>query len=393
MRLAKEGTEVKSIGYVLADFPVLSETFVGDEMRAMARRGHKITPIVSNLRQGPAQEADRKLAKSATLLSSASNRSALKALVRPSARFPLAIAYLIRQKRQPRLSLMWNALKLAAIARDEGCEHLHAHFAGGATAHAIVAAHWIGASVSFVCHGHDVYAEPEDLPVKLAAADAAVAVCNDMAADLHELAPRAAIAIIPCGTDHSAFKPARDREQTARLLFIGRLIPCKGIDDLLSALAIQGTASVDIVGDGPLEQKLRERAEALGVAERVNFLGARSREWIVENGPGYLGLVAPFKQGPDGTKDTGPLVIKEAMAMELPVIGTRQMGIKEMVSPETGFLVEPADPSSLANAIDAFLQLTPAERRTMGQKGRERLINRFSLDASSKALSNLFEAI
>ncbi|RBP16100.1 glycosyltransferase involved in cell wall biosynthesis [Roseiarcus fermentans] len=383
---------MKTIGYVLGDFPVLSETFVGNEIRAMAKRGHEVVPIVMRLREGPAQTADRILARDARTLSSVSAGAALGALARPGRNPASALGYLLSQKRQPRKSLLWNAMKIAAIAREAGCDHLHAHFAGGAAAHAIVAARWIGISVSFVCHGHDVYAEPEDLPIKLGAADAVVAVCKDMESDLRRLAPSSKVTTIHCGTDPEVFRPVHDVDPLPRLLFVGRLIPCKGVDDLLSALAIQGTAAVDIVGDGPLMNALRERAQALGVAERVNFLGARPREWLVENGPRYFGLVAPFKQGPDGTKDTGPLVIKEAMAMGLPVVATRQMGIKEMISPETGFFADPADPSSLAEAIGRLLRLSPIERSAMGRRGRERVIERFSLDASSRALSQVFEA-
>ena len=383
---------MKTIGYVLADFPVFSETFIGDEMRAMAKLGHKVVPIVMRLRDGPAQEADRILARDAVALSSASLEAALRTFVRPARGGLSALTYLFRQKRLTRRSLMWNAMKIAAIAREQGCDHLHAHFSGGATAHAIVAARWIGASVSFVCHGHDVYAEPEDLPAKLNAADAVIAVCNDMASDLRELAPRSNITTVHCGTDPDAFRPVGNIDRQQKLLFVGRLIPCKGIDDLLTALAMQGSVSVDVVGDGPLRSNLQERAEALGVSDRVSFLGARPREWLVEHGPSYFGFVAPFKQGPDGTKDTGPLVIKEAMAMELPVVGTRQMGIKEILSPETGFFAEPADPSSLAEAIDRLVRLSPAERDTMGRRARQRVIERFSLQASSHALSRLFEA-
>ena len=383
---------MKKIGYVLGDFPVLSETFVGNEIRAMVKRGHAVAPIVMRLREEPAQTDDRLLAQHARVLSSASAGSALRAFLRPGPRFASALSYCLRQDRQPRKSLMWNAMKIAAIAREEGCDHLHAHFAGGAAAHAIVAARWIGASVSFVCHGHDVYAEPEDLPTKLEAADAVVAVCKDMESDLRALAPRSNVTTIHCGTDPDVFRPARGTDPQRRLLFVGRLIPCKGVDDLLSALAMQATATVDVVGDGPMMSLLQERAEALGVAQRVRFLGARPREWLVENGPKYFGFVAPFKQGPDGTKDTGPLVIKEAMAMGLPVVASRQMGIKEMLSPETGFFAEPADPTSLAEAIDRLLRLPPAERADMGRRARERVIERFSLDASSAALSRIVEA-
>lgn len=383
---------MKSIGYVLADFPVFSETFVGDEMRAMAKRGHQVTPIAMRLRAGPAQEADRALAREAQTLASASVWATLWTLARPTSGAFSAISYLLKQQRQPRRSLMWNAMKIAAIARAHGCNHLHAHFSGGATAHAIVAARWIGVSVSFVCHGHDVYAEAEDLPMKLASADAVVAVCNDMASDLRDLAPDSNISTIPCGTNPDAFLASHDQEPMRKLLFVGRLVEQKGIDDLLTAMSIQGSASIDLVGDGPLMATLRDRAQELGVTDRVHFLGARPREWLLENAPHYFGLVAPFKIAPDGSRDSGPMVVKEAMAMEMPVVATRFMGNKDMITPEIGFLAEPGDPASLAAAIDQCVHLSLAEREAMGRRARARMIKLFSVDASSRALSRVFEA-
>jgi len=390
--LLPEEAAMKTIGYVLADFPVFSETFVGDEMRAMSRRGHRVVPLVMHLSDGPAQVDDMKLAKSVTKVGATPLLQALATLARPGRDASAALAFVRRQRRLSRHSLLWNAMKMASVARAAGCEHLHAHFSGGSAAHAIVAARWIDASVSFVCHGHDVYAEAEDLDVKLAAADAVVAVCNDMASDLQSLCQSAKIVTIPCGTDPSLFLPVTGGDRSRRLLFIGRLVEQKGLDDLLTALAMQGSASVDLVGDGPLAGELRAKAASLGLGDRARFLGARSREWIVEHAPRYLALVAPFKIAPDGSRDSGPMVVKEAMAMQLPVVATRFMGLKEMVSPETGFGAEPNDPASLARAIDAAFNLKEEQRAAMGCSARKRMVERFSLDASATALSDVFQA-
>ncbi len=213
---------MKTIGYVLADFPVFSETFVGNEMRAMQSRGHQVIPIVMRLRTGPAQQADRIMSTSAALLSTVAGARPLQSALFASRDATKALTFIVRQTRLPRLSLFWNAMKIVMIARNRGCEHLHAHFSGGAAAHAIVAARWLGISVSFVCHGHDVYAEAEDLELKLRSADTVVAVCEDMAADLRRLAPAARIVTITCGTDPEKFRPSTDSTKIPRLLFVGR---------------------------------------------------------------------------------------------------------------------------------------------------------------------------
>ena len=106
---------MKTIGYVLGDFPVFSETFVGDEMRAMAKRGHKVVPIVMRLRDGPAQTADRILARDARTLSSASAKAALRTLARPGA----SAAFGARLPSEAEAA----ASQVADVERDEDRRH------------------------------------------------------------------------------------------------------------------------------------------------------------------------------------------------------------------------------------------------------------------------------
>lgn len=386
---------MKTIGYVLSEFPVLSETFVGNEMRAMMAHGHRVVPIVLRYPQGPAQIDDITLAKSAIYLANVPKAAALRGALAFGFSALSALTYLRRQTSLPRVSLLGNALKIAAVARQHGCTHLHAHFSGPAAAHALVAAKWAGLSVSFVCHGHDVYLNPADLPLKLATADFTVSVCNDMTDDLAVLRPDASVTMVPCGTDPDKFAPYTKTIDNGRLLFIGRLIPPKGLEDLIDAVALAGTAvaPIDIVGDGPLLSKLQARADQTGIdGDRIRFLGQKNAEWIASEGPKYIGLVAPFKRSADGQRDTGPVVVKEAMAMGLPVVGTRSMGMKEMITARTGYLVEPGNVSALAEAIKCLCDLPPAKRRAMGVAGRERVVELFSLTSQAASLSNLVEA-
>ena len=386
---------LKKIAYVLADFPALSEPFIGNEIRAMRRQGHEIVPIAMHLLDGPAQPEDRALAAETTSLGSIPSRSVLATLVRPSRRWREALTWAMRQRSLSRRSLLWNALKIATVARQHGCTHVHAHFAGGATAHAIVAARWIGATVSFIGHGHDIYSEPEDLVAKLSAVDFVVGTCDDMVDDFRSLIPAVKTTRIACGTDLARFRPANANEQPTRFLAIGRLVGQKGYEVLLEALARTSTAAhLDIVGTGPLEQELKALALALGFGpDRVRWLGPQSSAWIAEHGPGYLGLLAPFRMASNGERDTSPVVIKEAAAMGLPVIATRFMGAKEMVvDGVTGLWVEPSDVEGLAGAIDGIASMDADRRRAMGAAGRRHIAERFTLEIQSRDLSALVEA-
>ena len=226
---------MKVIGYVLADFPALSETFVGNEMRAMADRGHRVVPIIMHRLNGPAQPEDVRLAEQATTLGKVGMIQAFGAALRPAASAPRALSFIARQKSLGRLSLLTNGLKIGAVARRAGCTHLHAHFAGGAAAHAIVAARWIGATVSFIGHGHDIYSEPEDLATKLTSVDFVIGTCADMVGDFESIVPEVKAYRIPCGTDPDRFQAINANEDNGRFLLIGRLVEQKGIDDLLRA--------------------------------------------------------------------------------------------------------------------------------------------------------------
>lgn len=387
---------MKTLGYVLADFPVFSETFVGNEIRAMEAQGHTVVPMALHRPTGPAQKDDEALAARTHYVSEASDFTALKALPALSGSSLDALQFCRAQKGLPLRSLLGNAMKIARLAHSAGVSHFHAHFSGPAAAHAIVAARLMGVSVSFVCHGHDVYSEAIDLPQKLAAADFVVAVCDEMAADLRKLCGSAAISMIPCGIDPEQFTPRPQQEDNGRLLFIGRLVEQKGIDDLFTALNDMGPAmpAIDIVGDGPLKEKLAALAIRFQLEDRgLRFLGPKPAEWLAEHGPAYMALVAPFKEASDKSRDSGPLVAKEAMAMALPVITTDFMGMKETITPSCGYKVPPADPQALRQTLEQFMALSPSARKEMGAAGRARVCDLFTQNAQARALSARIESI
>lgn len=387
---------MKTIGYILAQFPVLSQTFVGNELRAMRDRGHKIVPIVLKRETGPAQPEDLLTAIGATFLENVPSKQAWDELKRPGKSAVRSMSFLMNQQSLPRYSLFGNALKIAAIAREHGCDHLHAHFAGPAASHAIVAARWIGATVSFTGHGTDVNRDKQDLDLKLDKADLAIGVCNDMVHEFATKGPAALLAMVPCGTNPERFQQAKTLKTNGKLLYLGRLSPSKGVDDLIDAAAKLGEhcANIDIVGDGPLENALKKRARDHGLLGRkIKFLGAKASNWIATQAPFYQGVVLPFKASPDGQKDTGPVVVKEAMAMGLPVLSTRFMGIKDTITKDTGFLVEPANVRQLSEAMAKLSVLGEKERFDLGKRARARIQTHFTLESQARTLSGLIETL
>jgi glycosyltransferase involved in cell wall biosynthesis len=144
---------------------------------------------------------------------------------------------------------------------------------------------------------------------------------------------------------------ARSREQ--RILYLGRLFPRKGHDDLLRGFALIADthpgARVVFAGSGDLEVT-RALAARLGVVERVEFLGwvtgARKAE--------ELARAAVFAL--PSHQEASPVSILEAMSAGTPVVATRVGGIPDLVQDGVnGLLVEPQNPTALARALSALL--------------------------------------
>jgi len=386
---------MKTIAYVVAGFPVFSETFVGTEIRAMEKLGHDIA-LFPFYRGKSGQPWDITLASNAIYLNEYRYPPLWKVLPALSTRAVDALKFAVAQKSLSVRSLLYNSIKLAALAEEAGCSHFHAHFASGAAAHAIVAARMTGKTVSFVSHGFDVYQTPRDLALKLGNANFAVAVCSDMVNDLRAISPQATIHEVYCGVESERFKFHSVGEKNGKLIYWGRLTEQKGLDDLLEAIRLLSDGrkvEIDIVGDGESRQELQEMVESYGLQVNVNFLGRKDAEWIIENAGDYLALVAPFKKAKSGANDTGPVVLKEAMAMGLPVVTTSLMGCKDIVVKEVGFMGSPGDPDSLAANIECLLNLSREERDRMGANGRKRLEKHFSSIVQARKLSALIEEL
>ena len=401
---------MKKIAYVLASYPVLSETFVGTEMRNMQLCGHDIQPIAFHRHEGQYQEQDQALKDNTLFLSEHSKLCAFKGLAYINIGVLKALKFSWQQQGIPFKSLIANALKLLYLAKKNNCNHFHAHFAQGAAATAIVAARLCGATVSFVGHGYDIYATPQDLKLKLNAVDFAIAVCQDMVNDFKELAPNVAVSLVYCGVELDRFsnKYSTMTEQNAittesirnvqckknKLLFIGRLCETKGLFTLLHALKLLPKAKrpvIDFVGDGVLKSDLLQFVDANRLTDHVNFLGAKQSTWFISNSHHYDAMIVPFELASNGDRDTGPVVVKEAMALKLPVITTYFMGCKEFITQSTGLHVPPKSPSKLAEAITQFYAMSFLEIESMKDYAYHRVCELYGAKKQAGKLSSVIE--
>jgi glycosyltransferase involved in cell wall biosynthesis len=191
-------------------------------------------------------------------------------------------------------------------------------------------------------------------------------------------APDISCRIIHNGIDTDHFRPA-DRapgNRIPQLVAVSRLVECKGIHHLLTALArLQESGqpfNLRIVGDGDYRAELERMSHRLGLKNRVVFAGYVP----------YSELPELYQQAdafvlPSLTESFGQ-VFAEAMACGLPVVGTTAGGIPELVGPEqASWLVEPGDVDALTEKLSTVLQ-SPQRRQQMGARNAIYIRNRFS---------------
>jgi glycosyltransferase involved in cell wall biosynthesis len=189
------------------------------------------------------------------------------------------------------------------------------------------------------------------------------------------------------GIDLRKFTPAQapGHDGPPVILCTARFEPVKNhalLFDAAERLHARGRSFVlRLVGTGPLEQQLRARA-AKGYAGRIEFLGYRDDMPDVL-AAADIAVLTSFKEGM-------PRAVLEAMAMGLPVVGTRVSGTKEAIRDgENGFLVGSGDTDALANALETLID-DPVLRSTMGASGRRVALTEFDEAPIAEALAKLY---
>ncbi len=180
------------------------------------------------------------------------------------------------------------------------------------------------------------------------------------AAVFGDVAPLVVEPMVHCVPD-DVHAPARSAGPPT-VLFLGRLIPQKGVAELLDAAAnIRPGPRIEIAGDGPHRARLERRARRLGVDARFHgFVQAAAKHRLL----GSADVVCVPSRASGGLSEGAPLVVREAFAYGLPVVATTIGGIPELARPDrTLILVPPDDPQALAGALARVLAESRLHRR------------------------------
>lgn len=198
---------------------------------------------------------------------------------------------------------------------------------------------------------------------------AAAYPCSNDAADvIRRKGFRGSIHVIPLGVRSTA--PPRATNGHARVGFVGRLVPEKGVDLALHALARSGgDATFEIVGGGPEETQLRSLAAALGLGDRVLFTGAVSQERALERIAAFDVLVVPSRSSARRKEQFGR-VAAQALAAGTPVLAADSGSLAEVLD-GCGELFREGDAADLADRLKRLLA-DPERRRKLAAAGRRR---------------------
>lgn len=173
-------------------------------------------------------------------------------------------------------------------------------------------------------------------------------------------------------------------------LATSRIVPAKDLPNLLRAFARVRAARSDTrlwiaAGtSGPEFRRVSSLAAELELGQAIRWLGLR------RDLPALLASADGFVLS--SAWEGMPLALGEAMAMERPVVATDVGGVGELVS-DAGFVVPPKNPDALAAAMLGVMRTPVAEREALGRRARQRIQNRFSMDAKADEWERLYREI
>lgn len=210
--------------------------------------------------------------------------------------------------------------------------------------------------------------------------------------------PPARTSVAPMGVDTRRFAPDPGTPRSPHeLLFVGRLVEKKGLRHLLDAmpmvLASHPKVTLTVAGFGPELEDRKAQARQLGIAEKVQFLGAVAHDRLPDLYRRAAMLVTPFVPARSGDREGLGLVSVEALACGCPVVTTAIAAVRELFEGQwPPYLAEPGNPASLAHQIDCVLA-NHVESLQWAARIRPRILTRFGWEAVAAGYAAELEQI
>ncbi|HTQ57170.1 MAG TPA: glycosyltransferase family 4 protein [Bryobacteraceae bacterium] len=387
------------LAYLLSQYPAVNHAFMLREVRLLREFGFEVQ--VASIRRPDRNPGEM----------TASERAEIQATyyVKSTGAIGLARAHLYTLVSHPIAYFrgMVRALRISAARglfyfgeavavgdwmRRRRLSHVHTHYVSTV---GLLLAGIFPVNLSITFHGPAEFAGAERfrLRQKVAASRFCCAISRHgleqlMAAS--DPADRPKLELTPLGVDTDEFAPRPFRPNPApfRIVSVGRLAPVKGPQVLIATvdrLAKRGRQfRLRLAGEGPDRPALTQEVQNRGLQEHVVFEGNLNQDELRElYRESDILVLASFAEGL-------PVVLMEAMAMEIPCVASSVNGVPEIITPEAdGLLVPPGDADALAGAIGRLMD-DPELRRTLGERARTKVLEKFNLRPNTEYLADVF---
>ena len=397
------------LGYLVSQYPALSHTFVLREVRALRSCGIEVC-VVS------VRRCDRSTAKLSTdeaeeamqtfSVLGAGYLHAIIANLCILCRHPLGylrgLLYAWSLSRgTPKLVLMYTFYFLEAVVAGNYFErqqvrNIHTHFSSTVL---LILARIFCVRYSLTVHGSGEFVDVIGfhLAEKVAGATFVATVAQygmSQVLNASEAAHWHKVVVLPLGVDVDAYRPKssprRAPGEPFRLLSVGRLSAPKGYPILIEAVALlrgRGrNVRLTLVGEGPLRTALEGQIAVRGLGDLIYLAGACNHDRVVsfyDSSDAFV--LSSFLEGV-------PVVLMEAMAMELPCVATWITGIPEIIETDVeGLLVPPASASAIADAVTRLME-DPEGARRLGIAARRKVLAKYHLGRNVERLAQEFRA-
>jgi colanic acid/amylovoran biosynthesis glycosyltransferase len=202
------------------------------------------------------------------------------------------------------------------------------------------------------------------------------------------------VEIIRDSTNVDVFRPT-GAKQRRKIISICRFIEKKGIKYLIEACNILKNKGVDfeclLIGSGPLRADYERLIEKYGLEKYISIKGPLTQEKIKQELSDSMIFVLPCVIAEDGDRDILPNVLKEAMAMEIPVITSDICGIEELIeNGKNGILLPPKNPQAIEEAMEKLFGNEELRER-LGKAGREKIRKDFNVQIEARKLERVFK--
>ncbi|MEK4951045.1 glycosyltransferase [Bacillus sp. FSL W8-1127] len=206
------------------------------------------------------------------------------------------------------------------------------------------------------------------------------------------------IIVHPMGIDIERFRfiQASSDDPVIKILSIARLVEKKGLIyaiESVSRLINEGVQiEYNIIGNGPLENQLKERISQLGMESHIKLLGPKTQQETIRHLQESHMFLLPSVTSSDGDMEGIPVVLMEAMAMGKPVISTYHSGIPELITDgKDGLLVPERDSETLYQKLKSMIQ-DKSQWELMGKQARLTVSKKHDIHQLNRKLESIFQS-